>query len=585
MKPIHSKSILAGYTVLLTVIFLAGCDPAPKYVKPPATAPAAFKEGQPESYREGEGWKLAQPGDANLRGKWWEFYNDPQLNALEEQVQANNQSVVQAEANYRQASALVVSARSQLFPTLGASPGYTNSRFSQTSKGSFVVGGASGAGAGVTSTSGSTTTGTTTGTTSTSGTGTGTSTGVGGSSTTGILNNFSFPLQISYEVDFWHRIRNQIAENAYSAQASSADVATALLSTQAEVATDYFEVRALDAERKILDDTVTNYQRSLELTQSLFNAGIDSEEEVAQAQTQLDTARAQATDLGVSRANYEHALAVLIGKPPAEFALAVAEFHATPPTVPVAMPSMLLQRRPDIAAAERRVASANAAIGVARAAYYPNLLLSADGGFQTSHFTQWFDWPSRFWSLGPSLSQTLLDGGARRALNEQAEASYDAAVASYRGTVLAAFQAVEDQLATLNVLSKEVVQEQTAVNSAGRYLDLSLTRFKTGVDSYLNVITAQTTLLTNRETELQIQLRQMTASVSLIMALGGGWDQAQLPQMKQIIARPPKWQPAGATPAAAPGPTTPANPPPLPENLPIPRPNVQPVPGAAGSAQ
>jgi NodT family efflux transporter outer membrane factor (OMF) lipoprotein len=577
MKPKLNKSAPAACAVV-ALLLLAGCDPAPKYVKPPAPAPAAFKEGQPESYREGEGWKLAQPGDANLRGKWWEIYNDPQLNALEEQVQINNQSVIQAEASYRQAQALVVSARSQLFPTLGASPGFTNSRFSQTSKGSFVVGGTSAAGASATTTTGTTS--------STTGTGTGSSsTGVGGSSSTGILNNFSLPFNISYEVDFWHRIRNQVAENTYSAQASSADVATALLSTQAEVATDYFEVRALDAERKILDDTVTNYARSLELTQSLFKAGIDSEEEVAQAQTQLDTARAQATDLGASRANFEHALAVLIGKPPATFALSVAEFHATPPPVPVAMPSLLLQRRPDIAAAERRVAAANAAIGVARAAYYPNLQLSADGGFQTSHFTQWFDWPSRFWSLGPSLSQTLLDGGARRALNEQAQANYDGAVASYRGTVLAAFQAVEDQLSTLNVLSKEVVQEQTAVNSAGRFLDLSLTRFKTGVDSYLNVITAQTTLLTNRETELQIQLRQMTASVALIMALGGGWDQSQLPQMKEIIARPPKWQPANATPTAAPGPTTPPNPPPLPENLPIPRPNMPPVPGASSSAQ
>ncbi len=547
------KQKLSLITIAAALLLLLGaCNPAPKYARPPAQAPSNFKESQPQQYKEGAGWKVAQPGDDKIRGNWWEVYNDPQLNELEPQVKTNNQSIAQAEASFRQARALVASARSQLYPTIGASPSYSNSRASKTSRGAFVVGSSAGSASSTatsTSTSGSTTssTGTSGGTTS-SGSGSSTSTAISGSSSSGIFNEFSLPFDVTYTVDFWHRIRNTIAQNQYSAQASAADLATALLSTQAEVAQDYFEVRALDAERKILQDTVEAYRSSLKLTQILYQTGIDSEEEVAQAQTQLDTATAQETDLSVARATYEHAIAVLIGRPPATFELGVAPFRPNPPEIPVAVPSLLLERRPDIAAAERQVAAANSAIGIARAAYYPNLTLSASSGFQTSSFTKWFNLPSGFWSLGPTLSQTLLDGGARRAATEQAQASYDAAVASYRGTVLSAFQTVEDQLSTLTILSREVKQEHTAVGSSSHYLDLALTRFKTGVDSYLNVITAQTSLLTNRETELQIQLRQMTASVSLVVALGGGWDNGQLPQMKDLLARPPRWTPAADVP-------------------------------------
>jgi NodT family efflux transporter outer membrane factor (OMF) lipoprotein len=300
----------------------------------------------------------------------------------------------------------------------------------------------------------------------------------------------------------------------------------------------------------------------VQLTQILFNTGIDSEQDVAQAQTQLDTALAQQMDLGVARASYEHAIATLIGKPPADFALEVAPFNPNPPQVPVAVPSALLERRPDIASAERLVASSNANIGIARAAYYPNLTLSASGGFQTTSFVQWFNWPSRFWSIGPDLAQTLYDGGARRAQNQEAQAQYDQAVANYRQTVLTAFQAVEDNLASLRILSQEVVQQHTAVVSASHYLDLALTRYRTGVDSYLNVITAQTTVLTNRETEVGIQLRQMTASVGLVQALGGGWDPNSLPGMKELIRKDPKWSPAGPTPPNPPT-VAPMNPPPL----------------------
>ncbi len=532
----------AGLALLLS---LAGCNPGPKYAKTPATTPAAFKEAPPDLYKEGEGWKLAQPGDDKLRGNWWEIYNDPQLSGLEEKVKISNQTILQAEANYRVAKALVVSARSALYPTIGSSPAYSLSQSSTTLNGSVVSTG-------------------TTGTTGTGTTGTGTTgTGSTGASSTArrTVNFFSLPFDVSYTPDFWHRIRNTIAADAYSAQASAADVATALLTTQAQLATDYFEIRSLDAQRQILHDTVGSYRAALDLTETLYKLGIDSEQDVAQARVQLDTATAQERDLGVNRATYEHAIAVLIGVPPSNFSLPLAPFNPNPPEVPVAVPSALLERRPDIAAAERTVASANATIGVARAAYYPTLTLSGSGGVESTSFIKWFQWPSLFWSLGPQLSQTLYDGGARRAQNEQAEAQYEADVANYRQTVLAAFQAVEDNLSTLRILADEVKEQHTAVQSSSRYLELAITRYKAGVDSYLNVITAQTSLLTNRETEVSIQLRQMTASVLLNEALGGGWDPASLPQMKDLLARPPAWKPAGAAPAS--GPVAPPNPPSL----------------------
>src|SRR5581483_5720618 len=479
-----------AFVAAAALVVLCSCNPAPKYSKPPVNAPQAFKESAPDQFKEGPGWKVAQPGDDKLRGKWWELYNDPVLNSLEEQVQISNQTVIQAEANFRAARALVVSARSGLFPTIGTAPSYTNSRFSSTTRTAVVTPGSSVA-SGTPSSGGAT-----------SATSTGTST---------VINSFSLPFDVSYTVDLWHRIRNQVAANAFSAQASAADVATALLSTHAALAEDYFEVRALDAQEGILQDTLKNYRDALNLTTTLFNAGIDSDEEVAQARTQLDTATAEATDLGVARAQFEHAIATLMGKPAAEFSLPVAPFIPNPPQIPVAVPSEMLERRPDIAAAERQVAAANAEIGIARAAYYPNLTLSATGGFQTSHFTEWFTWPSRFWSLGPTLSQTLLDFGARRGLNEQAEASYDASVASYRQTVLSDFQSVEDQLSALRIYAQEVSQYETAIHSSAHFLELSLTRFRTGVDSYLNVITAQNAVLNNRETQVATQLKQMNA--------------------------------------------------------------------------
>jgi len=517
------KAILCAAGALL---LLTACNPGPKYVRPTAPAPVAYKESAPHAFKEGQGWKVAQPGDDKIRAKWWELYNDPQLNALEEQVPSANQSLAASEANYRAARALVVSARSALFPTVGTSPAYTNTRISST-RGARVLSPGSG----------------------------------GNTSASGAFNDYSLPIDISYTFDFWHRIRNTIAANAFSAQASAADVATALLSLQASVAEDYFEVRALDMQQAVLQDTLKNYRSTLALTQTLFKAGIDSEEDVTLAQTQLNTATAQATDLGVARAQLEHAIATLIGRAPANFSLPVAAFNPQPPAVPIAVPSSLLERRPDIAAAERRVAAANAEIGVARAAYYPNVTLSASGGLESSGITQWFTWPSRFWSLGPTVSETIFEGGARRAQNEEAQASYDAAVANYRQNVLNAFQAVEDNLSSLRILSQEIGEDQTAIESSAHYLDLALTRYKTGVDSYLNVITAQNAVLSNRETQVQAQLRQMTASISLIMALGGGWDPSQLPTMKDLLVKQRNWTPGGAPLPKTASEVAPANPP------------------------
>ncbi len=510
------------------VLFLTGCNPGPKYVKPSAPAPVGYKEGTPAQFKEGQGWKIAQPGDDKIRPKWWEMYNDGQLSALEEQVAPGNQTIAAAEANFRVARSLVVSARSALFPTIGTTPSYSNSRISATSR-TYTPAGST-----------------------------------ANLPSTGVVNAFSFPADVSYTIDFWHRIRNTIAANAFSAQASAADVATSLLSIQAELAQDYFEVRALDMQEAVLQDALKNYRAALKLTQTLFSTGIDSEQDVTQAQTQLDTATAQATDIGAARAQYEHAMATLIGRPAANFSLPVGTFVPNPPEVPVALPSTLLERRPDIAAAERQIAAANAQIGVARAAYYPNVTLSASGGFNTATFTQWFTWPSRFWSIGPALSETVFDGGARRALNEQAQGSYDASVANYRQTVLTAFQAVEDNLASLRILSEEITQQQAAIASSAHYLDLATTRYRTGVDSYLNVITAQNAVLTNRETQVQTQLREMAASVSLVVALGGGWDPSQLPDMRKLLEKQRNWSPGGVHLPAIPAEIAPANPPAVP---------------------
>ena len=482
---------------------LSSCNLAPSYSPPRTPTPSGYKEGG----ESGVGWDEARPSDGARRTKWWEVYGDPALSNLEDQVQVSNQTLKADEAAYRAARALVTEARAAYFPAVTTSPAYTAFRSSDTVRSSTIAGGTSTSG-------GSTTTSNTTGSTSTTG---------------GSGQLYTLPVTATYEPDLWGRIRNTVAVNADNAQASAGDLANARLTLQADLAQDYFQIRALDEEKRILDATVTAYRQDLNVVLELFRSGIDSDEDVAQAQSQLDTAVAQATDLATARAQYEHAVAVLVGQMPSGFSLAPGKFPAVPPGVPLLMPSALLQRRPDIATAERQVAAANAQIGIARAAYFPALDLSATAGFESSHLSQWLTWPSRFWSLGPELSETLLDFGARKGQNQQAWAQYDQAVANYRETVLTAFQGVEDNLANLRILATEVAQRQTATDSTRRYLNLALARFKAGIDSYLNVTTAQTALLTNEENLVQTQLRQITASVALVQAMGGGWSTADLP--------------------------------------------------------
>ena len=486
---------VAGGLMLMT-----GCVVGPDYVRPPVVTPAAYKEI--------DGWKMAQPQDHVLRGAWWEIFGDPQLNALEAHVSLSNQNLAVAEATYRQARALVREARASYFPTLTVGLGYTRFRDSATLNGSSRAGASSG----------------------------GTSSGAGASSGSG--SDFQLGLDFSWELDLWGRIRHTVESNQASAQASAGDLESARLSYQAELAQDYFQLRTSDAQKQLLDATVAAYEQSLQLTKNQYASGVASEADVVQAETQLKTAQAQAIDVGVQRAQLEHAIALLIGQPASNFSLPAAPLTAPPPPIPVGVPSELLERRPDIAAAERRVAAANAQIGVAEAAYCPTLTLSASSGFETSSLTQWLTAPSRFWSVGPSISQTVFDGGLRRAQTDYARAGYDASVATYRQTVLAVFQAVEDNLATLRILEQEAQVQDEAVQKAQQSVTLTTNQYKAGTVSYLNVITAQTTALSNETTAVQIRGRRMTAAVLLIQALGGGWSAADLPSAQAVTARP-----------------------------------------------
>jgi NodT family efflux transporter outer membrane factor (OMF) lipoprotein len=529
--------VLAGGALLA----LTACNFAPHYERPPTESAPAFKEAVPDgASAAAQGWKPAEPHDTALPGKWWELYQDPQLDALEERVAISNQTVAAAEANYRVSRALLVEAQASLFPAVSAVPSVVRSRASAS------------AGTG-SSTPGSTST-TTTGS---------------AASSTGTRTLYTAPLEATYQVDFWGRIRDTVAQSKYNSQASAADVATALLSTQNQLAQDYFQLRAVDEQRRILDSTLGDYETSLKLVQSLYRNGLASDEDLAEAETQLDSAEAQATDLGVARGQYEHAIAVLIGVSPAQFSLAFAAFNPAVPTVPVGLPSDLLERRPDISASEREVAAANQGIGIARSAFFPNVTLSGSAGFEATGLSHLFDWPNRFWSLGASATQPIFEGGALTAVTAQAHAQYDETVANYRQTVLSAFQSVEDNLVGLRILSKEVGQQHRAASAAQRELTLSLARYKLGLDSYVNVITAQNTFLTNREAELQVEIRRLVASISLINDLGGGWDTSLLEQTEATALHPPG---AGQKPTIPPQDAAPVpNPAPLPNpvNLPV----------------
>jgi NodT family efflux transporter outer membrane factor (OMF) lipoprotein len=461
----------------------------PKYVKPTVPMAPAFKEQPPESFKESGGWKPAQPSDQIIRGKWWEIFGDSQLNVLEEGLTISNQDLKASEARFRQARAIIRFNRSAEFPMISTSPSIANERDSvhQPYFPATVM-----------------------------------------DNTTG---NFNLPFDLSYEVDLWGKVRHTVSASKEEAQASAADLQTANLALHAELALDYFELRSADAQERLLHDTVKAYTDALALTQSRFDGGASPESDVAQAQTQLDGAQVQDTDITVMRTRYEHAIALLIGKPPAEFSITHAPQTAFKlPAIPTGVPAVLLERRPDIAAGERRVAEANDQIGIARAAFFPALVLGATGGFTGTSIANWFNWPSRMWAVGPQMSQTIFDAGRRRAVSEGAIANYDGTVASYRQTTLAAFQEVEDNLAALRILEKESQLQQQATASAEKSLRLFNERYEGGVDNYLQVITTQTVLLTNQRNGIDIQRRRLDASVLLVKAAGGGWDTSQLPK-------------------------------------------------------
>jgi len=481
-----------------TLFLLTACMVGPKYTKPPAPVPAAYKELASNPTQQMKGWKTAQPQDQVIRGRWWETFNDPRLNGLEERVDVSNQNLKVAEAQFRQARALVRFYRASYYPTLSVAPSITGEQFSKNSPTLSSLAGRS-------------------------------------------YGDYVLPFDLSYEADVWGRIRRSVEAARASAQASAGDHETVKLSIHAELAVDYFELRGLDAQKQLLDSTVVAYQKALDLTTNRYNGGLAAKAEVAQAETQLEATQAQALDVGVQRAQYEHAVALLVGQPASTFSILSLPISVPPPKIPVGLPSELLERRPDIAAAERRVAAANAQIGVARAAFFPTILLSASAGFEGSGITSWLSWPSRMWAVGPSLVQTIYDAGRRRAASEQAQAAYDANVASYRESVLTAFQEVEDNLAALRILDEESKKQDQAVQAAERSLALSTNRYKGGLVTYLEVVTAQSAALTNERTAVEILTRRMNASVLLIKALGGGWSVSNLPQVSghdDLHARP-----------------------------------------------
>lgn len=466
---------------------LTGCMVGPDYVRPEAQVATEFKELK--------GWKQAQPRDTGLPGKWWEIFNDPKLNELEEQVAGANQSIIQAEAQYRQAQHLVQSVQSSFLPTAMLTG--TMSRFKAASGQSVAV--------------------------------------------AGVRNLFGTAVNMAWEPDLWGSIRRQVEANTANAQASAATLRALLLSTQATLAQNYFQLRVLDAQKVILEETIAAYSKTLEITKNRYAVGVVAKADVVQAETQLESAQAQTIDLGVQRATLEHAIAVLIGKTPAELTIAPTPFALQPPAIPVALPSELLERRPDIAAAEREAAAANAQIGVAKAAYYPTLNLAVTNGFQSSSLDTLFTTARRYWALGPAgAALTIFDGGAKNADYKQAIAGYDASVAGYRQTVLTGFQEVEDNLSTLRILEQEKHSLDKAVSSAEQALALTNNQYRAGTVNYINVLLAQTVALNNRQTAVLLQGDQMVASVLLVKALGGGWNETMLPNEDQAAGER-KW--------------------------------------------
>jgi len=482
-----SRKAAQRIMIAVAALQLTGCAVGPKYHPPAVQAPPAYKE-------LGD-WKPAQPNDQNLGGTWWTTFQDPQLDALEQQIAVGNQNLKAAEAQYRQARAVLRYYLADYYPTVTAGLSATRTRNSANRPPPNSI-------------------------------------------FNGITyNDFVLPFDVSYQADVWGRVRRNVESYREQAQASAADLATVNLSMHADLAVDYFQARSLDAQEQLLNSTAKQYEQALELTESRFQGGIASEVEVQQAKTILQTTRAAAIDVGVLRAQYEHAVAILIGKPPEEFSLPPLPLTVPPPHVPISVPSELLERRPDIAAAERRVASANAQIGVAKSAYYPLINLSASGGFESSAITTLINGPSGLWSIGLSAVGTVFDVGRRRSLSDQALAAYDYQVAAYRENVLTGFQQVEDNLAAVRILENEAKVQDEAVAAAQRSLELSTVRYKGGVTSYLEVITAQNAALADEVTAVNILGRRMASTVLLIQALGGGWERSSLPERPECCGK------------------------------------------------
>jgi len=489
---------LAGSALLLCSL-LTACTPGPKYraPAPPALAAKSYKEST-VNFQDTEGWKVASPQDAMLHGKWWEIFNDPELNGYEDQLEINNQNIKQFFENLMAARAQIREARAQYWPTVTTGPSWNRSKTSGN------LGRSSTANAGSTA------------------------------------STWSFPLDVSWTPDFFGKIRNEVREAQTAAQVSAADLENERLIEQATLAETFFELRGQDSLQKTLDDTVEADKKDLELTKSLYDTGIDDYLAVAAAQSTLKSAESAALNVGVLRAQYEHAIATLLGKTASDFSIPVKPLLMTPPPIPTGIPSQLLERRPDVAAAERTVAEANATIGIGYGAFFPSVTLTASGGFEASTLEHAFDWPSRFWSIGPSVSQLIFDGGLYRATLQQYTATYNADVAIYRQTALTAFQQVEDYLAATRILSQQVLRQREAVDAAQTTLDLEMGRFQSGIDPYINVTTAQVTLLSDQESLVSIQIQEAVASIELIQALGGGWDRSQLATPAQLTAKPPK---------------------------------------------
>jgi NodT family efflux transporter outer membrane factor (OMF) lipoprotein len=483
---------------LFALLGLAGCNVGPKYIRPAVPVPSAFKESGPQQAPDGTVWKPAQPQDAMLRGKWWEIYQEPELNSLEEKLNISNQNIARAFEDFIAARAQVRQARSAYYPTVSVGPSYARNRASQSQT-------------------------------------TVTSVSKGNPNS----NTFNLPFDVAWEPDLWGRVRNTVRQSADAAQVSAADLENQKLAEQANLAVFYFELRGQDALEDLFQKTVQVDRQSLEITRVLYKTGLDNDEAVAQAEITLKSSQAAATNAGIARAQFEHAIALMVGEPASTFSIPLRPLITQVPDIPVGLPSDLLERRPDIAAAERTMAEANALIGVQKAAYYPTLSITGTAGFAASTFSKWLASPSRYWSFGPTASETIFDGGLRKSTMAQFTALYYADVANYKQVVLAAFQQTEDNLAALRLLTQEIQQEQETVASAQRFVDVASARYKTGLDPYLNVFTAQAILLANQQTVITLRVQQMTSSVQLIESLGGGWDVSRLPTEQQVQAKRP----------------------------------------------